>query len=99
MIYIHLNYLSKPVEADFTDTLYFPSMDRLVFLTRFLYMKKGPPHSYYGTFSSPLPEEFWEVEIVGIEFEQKLLRALTILGVIKGIASPFPLAQKEDYGL
>lgn len=92
---LNLPYLPAPVEGTYTRSLYFPSMDKLVFLSRFLYMKIGPPHYYYGTLTLPLGEEFQEVLEVGVEFERRLLWALSDMGIVQGIAAPWPLADSR----
>ena len=92
---MELPYLPAPVEGTYTRFLYFPSMDKLVFLSCLLYIKIGPPHFYYGTFSRPLGEEFQNVQEVGVLFERRLLAALSDMGIVVGIASPWPVAGRE----
>ena len=96
MYTVRLAYFENEVIACPTSRLTFYQLDKIVFFkdTLFVDVPEGGPYSYYGTLTLPLPMEFIGIEEWDINVERRLYYALGALGVIKGIASMYPTAER-----
>lgn len=77
----------KPIQE-----IVFPQLQRILFFKDSLYVFVGEKCSYYGSFRTPLPEEFRDLPSRGweIDMERKLYYAILNIDIVKGIASLYP---------
>lgn len=97
MFTVRLSYIEGEVWAAKTTYLYFPLMMKLVFLhVPIFYNVEKSPYYYYGTLSMPLGDQFLGIRDWDVEIERQLYYQLGNLGLIRSIASLWPLAEENN---
>ena len=87
------------IECVPTDTLIFHTLGKVMFFNENFYYqldKETNVISYYGSYSFPLPSKLRRIEGWGIEIERDLYYEIIKLGIVKGIASMYPVSEERE---
>lgn len=80
-----------------TESLRFFGIDKVMFFSENFYVKVDKEEtSYYGTYSFPLPSKFRRIEKWTLEVERELYYEIIKLGIVKGIASMYPVSEERE---
>jgi hypothetical protein len=95
MFTVKLSYKEDYLDAMPALYLYFFGLDRLVFFHEAVFL--GPAGQFYGTLTKALPVQ-WEYPQLkwDILMERNLIRDLTNLGVVRGIAAAHPVSEVNN---
>lgn len=96
---VNLSYMDGEVMAYPLDYMILSSLGKVVFLTDIIYVSvygERQIHYFYGTLNTPFGSEFWEIEdVLNPDFQRKLLYKLTAMGIVRSIASLYPVSEVD----